>query len=111
MRKVIKVDSPKEFIQEMGKMQTALPKNIDINPRDADKGLAKLVLTLLELLRKLMEKQAIRRIEGRLLTEEEIENVGQALMKLEAKMQELKEIFGLKDDDLKLNLGPLGDLM
>jgi hypothetical protein len=73
--------------------------------------LAKLVLTLVELIRKLLEKQAMRRIEGGSLGEEEIEGIGETLMKLENKMKELKEIFGLKDEELNLNLGPLGDLM
>ena len=73
--------------------------------------MAKLVLTLVELIRKLLEKQAMRRIEGGSLTDEEIERMGETLLKLENKMQELKEIFGLKDEDLNLNLGPLGNLM
>ena len=76
-----------------------------------EKGLAKLVLTLIELIRKLMEKQAMRRIDAGSLTEEEIERVGETLMKLENKMQELKGVFGLKDEELNINLGPLGDLM
>ena len=76
-----------------------------------DKGLAKLVLTLIELIRKLMEKQAMRRVEHGSLTEEEVERVGETLMKLEQKMAELKKVFGLKDEDLNLHLGPLGDLM
>jgi hypothetical protein len=58
-----------------------------------------------------MEKQAMRRMEGGSLTDEEIERVGETLMKLEKKMKELKEFFGLKDEELNLNLGPLGNLM
>lgn len=73
--------------------------------------MAKLVLTLVELIRKLLEKQAMRRVEGGSLSDEEIEKVGETLMKLENKMQELKQIFGLKDEELNINLGPLGDLM
>ncbi|MEK7789109.1 MAG: gas vesicle protein K [Planctomycetota bacterium] len=95
----------------MEKVQDALPKKIEANPENAEKGLAKLVLTLIELIRKLMEKQAMRRVEAGSLTDEEIERVGETLMKLENKMKELKEIFGLKDEELNLNLGPLGDLM
>ncbi|MEI8350633.1 MAG: gas vesicle protein K, partial [Candidatus Omnitrophota bacterium] len=72
---------------------------------------SKLVLTLIELIRKLLEKQAMRRIDAGSLSEEEIERVGETLMKLENKMKELKDIFGLKDEELNLNLGPLGDLM
>ncbi|MEI7750827.1 MAG: gas vesicle protein K [Candidatus Omnitrophota bacterium] len=95
----------------MEKVQGALPKKIAANPENAEKGLAKLVLTLIELIRKLMEKQAMRRVEAGSLTDEEVERVGETLMKLENKMKELKEIFGLKNEELNLNLGPLGDLM
>ncbi len=58
-----------------------------------------------------MEKQAMRRIEGGSLTDDQIENLGETLMKLENKMEELKKIFNLTDKDLNLNLGPLGDLL
>lgn len=87
------------------------PERINIDPKNVEKGLAKLVLTLVELIRKLLEKQAMRRIEGGSLSEEEIERVGLALQKLEDKLKELKQIFGLKDEELNLDLGPLGDLM
>ena len=86
-------------------------KRINIDPKNVEKGLAKLVLTLIELIRGLMEKQAIRRIEAGSLTDEEIEKIGETFIKLEDKMKELKEIFGLKDEELNLNLGPLGNLM
>jgi len=76
-----------------------------------ESGLARLVLTLIELLRKLMEKQAMRRIDGGSLDEEQIDELGETLMKLEMKMDELKKTFNLTDSDLNLNLGPLGDLM
>jgi hypothetical protein len=68
-------------------------------------------LTLIELIRKLLEKQAVRRMEGGGLTPEQVEELGLALMKLEAKMQDLKEQFGLEDDDLNLDLGPIGRLI
>ena len=111
MDKIIDIDSPDEFIEEIEKIHGALPKRIDANPKNVEKGLSKLVLTLIELIRKLLEKQAMRRIDAGSLSEEEIERVGETLMKLENKMQELKVIFGLKDEELNLNLGPLGDLM
>ena len=111
INRIVETDSPQNFIEEIEKIQGALPKRIDANPKNVEKGLAKLVLTLVELIRKLLEKQAMRRIEGGSLSDEEIERVGETLMKLENKMQELKEIFGLKDEELNLNLGPLGDLM
>ena len=111
MDKIIDIDSPDEFIEEIEKIQGALPKRINANPKNVEKGLSKLVLTLIELIRKLLEKQAMRRIDAGSLSEEEIERVGETLMKLENKMQELKVVFGLKDEELNLNLGPLGDLM
>jgi len=111
LNRTIETDSQEAFIEEIEKVQDVLPKRIDANPENVEKGLAKLVLTLVELIRKLLEKQAMRRIEGGSLSEEEIEGIGETLMKLENKMQELKEIFGLKDEELNINLGPLGDLM
>lgn len=78
---------------------------------DLERGLAQLVLTLIELLRQLMERQAVRRIDAGGLSDEQIERLGQALMGLEQRMDELKELFGLSDDDLNINLGPLGDLL
>jgi len=111
MSKTVETDSLEIFANEMEKVKGALPKKIEANPENAEKGLAKLVLTLIELIRKLMEKQAMRRVEAGSLTDEEIERVGETLEKLENKMKELKEIFGLKDEELNLNLGPLGDLM
>jgi hypothetical protein len=77
---------------------------------DLERGLAQLVLTLIELLRQLMERQAVRRIDAGGLSDDQIERLGQALMGLEQRMDELKDIFGLSDDDLNINLGPLGDL-
>jgi len=111
MERIIETDSQEAFIQEVEKVQDALPSRINANPKNVEKGLAKLVLTLVELIRKLLEKQAMRRIEGGSLTDEEIERLGETLLKLENKMQELKEIFGLKDEELNINLGPLGDLL
>jgi len=111
MSKTIDTDSLEIFAGEMEKIKDALPKKIEANPKNVEKGLAKLVLTLIELIRKLMEKQAMRRVEAGSLTDEEVERVGETLEKLEKKMKELKEIFGLKDEELNLNLGPLGDLL
>ena len=111
MSKSIETDSLEIFAGEMEKIKDALPKKIEANPKNVEKGLAKLVLTLIELIRKLMEKQAMRRVEAGSLTDEEVERVGETLEKLEKKMKELKEIFGLKDEELNLNLGPLGDLL
>lgn len=69
------------------------------------------MLSLIELIRQLLERQAIRRIEAGSLTDDEIERLGETFLKLDKKMEELTEIFGLQREDLNLNLGPLGDLM
>ena len=100
-----------EFEEAIEKIEDAATSRINATPDNADHGLAKLVLTLIELIRKLVEKQAIRRVEGGSLSEEEIERLGETLMKLEMKMDELKGVFNLTDEDLNLNLGPLGELM
>lgn len=97
--------------KELDQATRGLPARIDADPHTAERGLAKLVLTLIELLRQLMERQALRRIEGGSLTDEEIERLGETFMKLEARMDELKREFGLEDEDLNLSLGPLGDLL
>jgi len=75
-----------------------------------ENGLARLVLSIIELVRRLLEKQALRRMDAGNLTEEEIERLGTALMKLEEKMIEMKRVFGLEDDDLNLSLGPVRTL-
>jgi Gas vesicle protein K len=84
---------------------------ISADPENLEKGLAQLVLTVIELLRQLMERQAIRRIEGGTLSAEEIERLGRTFMALADRMNELKDTFGLTDEDLNLDLGPLGNLM
>ena len=84
---------------------------LDADREDVARGLAQLVLTLIELLRQLMERQAIRRVDAGDLDDEQVERLGQALMALEDRMEELKDIFGLEDRDLNLNLGPLGNLL
>ncbi len=86
-------------------------ERLELDPEAAQNGLAKLVLTVVELLRQLSERQAVRRMEAGSLTEIEIERVGAALLRLEDKMKELKTQFGLSDEDLNLDLGPLGRLL
>lgn len=100
-----------EFAHEMERAGNVLPRRINADPHNVERGLAKLVLTLIELLRQLMERQALRRVEAGSLSNEEIERLGQTFMKLEERMEELKCIFGLEDEELNLNLGPLGDLL
>ena len=107
----VKTDSPGAFVEELEKIREKLPQRIEANPQNVEKGLAKLVLTLIELIRQLLEKQAIRRMEAGSLNDDQIENLGTTLMKLEDKMKEPQAVFGLNDEDLNINLGPLGDLL
>lgn len=88
----------------------ALPERINADPEHVEQGLARLVLTVIELLREVLEHQAIRRMDGGSLTDAEVERVGLALLKLNHRMDELKAIFGLTDEDLNIDLGPLGRL-
>jgi hypothetical protein len=96
---------------ELEHVQHAFPRRVNADPERVEKGLAQLVLTLVELLRQLMERQALRRMENGTLTDEQIDRLGETFMKLEARMEELKAHFELEDRDLNLNLGPLGDLL
>ncbi len=84
--------------------------NIALDPDDIRKGLGQLVLTLVELIRQLLEKQSLRRIEGGSLSEEEIERLGLTFLRLGEEMEWLKKEFGVTDDELNLDLGPLGKL-
>jgi hypothetical protein len=84
---------------------------IEADPEELERGLAQLVLTLIELLRQLMERQAIRRVEAGTVDDEQIEALGRTFMALEQRMDELKAHFGLSDEDLNLDLGPLGRLL
>jgi len=87
------------------------PMRWNPEPEDVQRSVAQLVLTIVEFLRKLMERQAIRRMEQKTLTEREVEAVGDALMKLEQTIREIGARFGLAPEDLNLDLGPLGKLM
>jgi hypothetical protein len=89
----------------------ARPARWNPNPEDVQKSVVQLVLTIVEFLRRLMERQAIRRMEQRTLTRKETEAVGAALMKLEETIREIGAKFGLTAEDLNLDLGPLGKLM
>ena len=84
---------------------------IQTEPESAEKDLSALVLALVELLRQLMERQALRRVEEGSLTDEQVEKIGLTLMALEERMAELREHFGLTMEDLNLDLGPLGPLL
>ena len=97
--------------RELERVGTAFPRRVDADPERVEQGLAQLVLTLVELLRQLMERQALRRMDQGTLSDDEIERLGETFMKLEQRMEELKREFGLEDRDLNLDLGPLGKLL
>jgi hypothetical protein len=85
--------------------------HINADENNVEQGLAKLVLTLVELLRQLLEKQALRRMDSGTLDDQEIERLGTTFMKLKQRIGELQVAFGLEDEDLNIDLGPLGNLL
>ena len=97
-------------VTPLAEVAEGLPPRLNTDPDKVENGLAKLVLTLIEVLRKVLEHQAVRRMEGGHLSDAEIEKLGVALLRLNDRMQEMKGIFGLTDDDLQIDLGPLGKL-
>ena len=104
-------------VRELNALRKEIEKRVEkaprwnADPKDVQKSVARLVLSLIEFLRRLLEKQAIRRMEAGTLTAEETEQIGQALMKLEETVHDLAKRFGLKPEDLNLDLGPLGRLI
>lgn len=100
------------FPNEEDKTEKTTPSpRIALDPESVKKGLGQLVLTLVELIRQLLEKQALRRIEGGSLTEDEVERLGLTFLELDKQMKWLKKEFDLTDEDLNLDLGPLGKLL
>ena len=93
-----------ELREEIARLRSLLPEHIDLDPEDVERGLAGLVLTLVEFLRQVLERQAIRRMEGGTLTDDEVERVGIALMRLEQKVGEIAEQFGLDHDDIQFRI-------
>jgi len=96
-----------ELREALSFTDSVVPQRIAADAEIVENGLAKLVLSIVELVRKLLEKQALRRMDAGNLSDEEIERLGNALMKLEEKMAELKVAFGLSDEQLNMKLGPL----
>ena len=88
-----------------------LPQRMETDPESVERDLFKLVLTVIELIRQLMEKQALRRVDEGDLTDEQVEGLGLGLMHLEQAMDELKDRYGLTTADLNIDLGPLGTLL
>ena len=97
--------------QQLDRIGEAFPRRIDTDPETVERGLAQLVLTLVELLRQLMERQALRRMDQGTLDDEQVERLGLTFMRLAERMDELKAEFGLRDKDLNLDLGPIGRLL
>jgi hypothetical protein len=98
--------------REIKRAEENIPKLIDLDhPKKAEQGLAKLILTLVELIRKLMEKEAFRRVKRGTLSPVEIQKLGLSLKAVKKKIQEIQAIFGIEDEELDLDLGPLGNLM
>jgi hypothetical protein len=109
-----------DFAQELGARTCAdatgdgggfLPRRINTNAATAEKDLAKLVLTLVELVRQLMERQALRRVNAGSVSDDDVERMGETFLRLDHKMAELRAVFGLREDELNLNLGPIGNLL
>ena len=109
----MKVESERllDFAECLQEAKPRTPARIALNENQVKRGLGKLVLTVVELLRELLERQAIRRIEAGSLTDTEIERLGTAFMELSEEVQRLKVEFGIQDEDLNLDLGPLGKLL
>ena len=109
-RPLVEVRELESLRAEVERQAEALAPRWNANPEDVQKSVARLVLTLVEFIRQLLERQAIRRMEGGTLTAEETENVGVALMRLEETVRDMAARFGLAPDELNLDLGPLGRL-
>lgn len=99
------------FAPDRARLENALSRRINADPESVERGLAQLVLTIVELLRQIMERQALRRIDGGTLSEDQIERLGRTFMELDRRLEELREEFGLTEEDLNLDLGPLGRLL
>lgn len=97
--------------EEIDRVMQALPSRLDADPEKLEAGLAKLVLALIEFLRRVLEHQAVRRLEAGTLSAQEEERLGIAFLRMRERMEELRETFGLKEEDLNLDLGPLGRLL
>ena len=99
------------FAAELREIAPTLPERLDANPEDVEAGLAKLVLTLVEFLRRVLEHQAVQRMVGGGISDEEIERLGLALLRLQERLEEIKIAFGLEGEELNIDLGPLGRLL
>lgn len=96
---------------EVDRLAAMAPPRWNADPDEVRRSVLKLVLTLVEFIRQILERQAIRRMEAKTLTDEETESVGLALMRLEETVRDLSEQFNLRPEDLNLDLGPIGKLV
>ncbi len=99
------------FASAVPSIDPALSRRVNADSENLERGLAQLVLTIIELLRQLMERQALRRIDDGSLSENQIERLGRTFMELSDRMEQLRQEFGLDEEDLNLDLGPLGNLL
>lgn len=104
-------DEREALLAELSEIARSLPSRIDVDPDSVGRDLGRLVLTLVELLRQVVEHQAVRRMDDPALSEEQVERMGLALLRLEQKMDEIRQVFGLASDELNIDLGPLGKLL
>ncbi len=115
------LDALDDFARELGGRTAAgqaegdavgfLPRRVNADQANVEKDLAKLVLSLVDLLRRLMERQAVRRVNAGSLSDDEVERMGETFLKLDRRMAELRTAFGLEREDLELSLGPIRDLL
>ena len=107
----VEIQEIESLRSELDRLAASAPPRWNADPEDVRRSVGKLVLTLVEFIRQVLERQAIRRMEANTLTAEETESVGLALMRLEETIRDLADQFGLKPEDLNLDLGPIGKLM
>jgi hypothetical protein len=108
---ISEVEELDQLRREIERMKTPAAMRWNADPDDVQRSVAQLVLTLVEFIRKLLERQAIRRMDAGTLTEEQTEDIGRALMKLEETVLDMARKFGISPDDLNLDLGPVGKLI
>src|SRR4051812_20081927 len=109
--KILHAPPDLELFASRRDVDASLSRRISADPEGLERGLAQLVLTIIELLRQLMERQALRRIDGGSLSDEQVERLGRTFMELDKRMAQLRDEFGLSEEDLNLDLGPLGRLL
>ena len=108
---VTEVEELEELRRELERTAARSPARWNADPDDVQRSVAQLVLTLVEFIRKLLERQAIRRMETGTLTDDQTEDIGRALMQLEETVRDIAAKFGIPVEDLNLDLGPVGKLM